>query len=534
MAERGRESLSNLHWLRHEVLRGRINRREFIQLAAAAGLTIPLADAMYSRALAATPKKGGKLRLGISWGASTNTLDPASILDSHVGCINLSLRSTLMQVGEKGEITYDLAEAHEPSDQAKTWAFTVRKGVTFHNGKSLTPNDVIATIRHHMGPNSKSSAKSVVAEIDDIKADGDKVIFKLKGGNADFPYALSEHRLAIMPAKENGEADWQSGIGTGPYSLVDFRPGEVMHGKRNANYFRDTWFDEIELLSIIDPTARSNALLSGQLDAMDRVEAKIIGLIEKKNGIKVDKIAGYGHSVFSMNVTAAPFDNADVRTALKYAIDRKEIIKKVFGGLGTPGNDNPIAPSVKFAINPKPVHEYDPDKAKSLLKKAGVKDLKINLSAADAAFTGAVDAATLYRESAAKAGIDLTVVREANDGYWDNVWLKKPFVASDWYGRPTADGQFTFAYAADSTQNETFYKGARFNELLKMARSELDEKKRAEMYAECQQLQHDEGGVIVILFNTFITARSDKLEHGALLSNLDLDGFRISQRWWFA
>ena len=105
-----------------------------------------------------------------------------------------------------------------------------------------------------------------------------------------------------------------------------------------------------------------------------------------------------------------------------------------------PGNDNVVAPSVKFAINPEPIHRYDPEKAKALLKKAGVSNLKIDLSAADVAFTGAVDAATIFRESAAKAGIDLTVVREPNDGYWDNVWQKKAFCASEWLGRPTADG----------------------------------------------------------------------------------------------
>jgi len=124
------------------------------------------------------------------------------------------------------------------------------------------------------------------------------------------------------------------------------------------------------------------------------------------------------------------------------------------------------------------------------------------------------------------------VVREPNDGYWDNVWQHKAFSASEWLGRPTADGTLTFAYAGDSNQNDTFWKNPRFNELLTTARSELDEKKRAAMYAECQQLMHDDNGVIVIMFTTFVTAYSTKVAHGSLLSSLDLDGFRIAQRWW--
>ena len=367
-----------------------------------------------------------------------------------------------------------------------------------------------------------------------MKADGGNVIFTLNGGNADFPYVLAEHRLSIMPASDSGDVDWQSGIGTGPYMLEEFKAGEITRMKRNPNYFRDTWFDNVSLLSIIDPTARTNALFSGQLDVMDRCDAKILKFMEQRPGIKIDKVTGYEHNTFAMIVTTPPFDNPDVRNALKFAIDRESIIQRVFGGIGTPGNDNTVAPGVKFAIDPPPVHKYDPDMARELLKKAGLSKLSVSLSAADVAFTGAVDAATVFRESAAKAGIDLTVVREPNDGYWDNVWQHKSFCASEWLGRPTADGTLTFAYAGDSNQNDTFWKNPRFNELLAAARSELDEKKRAVMYAECQQLMHDDNGVIVIMFTTFVTAHAAKVAHGPLLSSLDLDGFRIAQRWWSA
>ena len=513
--------------------RAGMKRREFIQLAVAAGFSATMADSVFSKAMAA-PKKGGRIRVGISWGSTTGSLDPATFLDNYMFTVGLTLRSLLAQVDPEGNIDTDLAESFEPSNGAKVWAVKLRKGVTFHNGKDVTAADVIASVRHHMGENSKSAVKSVVAQIEDIKADGDQVIFTLKGGNGDFPYVLSEHRLPIMPATDSGEAEWKSGIGTGPYVLEEFKPGEVTRAKRNPNYFRDTWFDEVEILSIIDPTARTNALLSGELDFMDRCELKILDRLAAQPGIEIDKVTGYEHNVFSMNVTVPPFDNPDVRNAVKFAVDREAILKKVYGGIGTIGNDNPVAPAVKFAINPEPIHQYDPEMAKSLLKKAGLSDLKISLSAADAAFTGAVDAATLFRESAAAAGIDLEVVREPNDAYWDNVWLKKPFVASQWLGRPTADGVLTLAYTEDSTQNETFWKNPRFNELLVAARSELDDKKRAEMYAECQQLLHDDGGLINLIFTTYVTAHSNKVAHGPLLTNYDMDGFRIAQRWWAA
>jgi len=361
MATNGNKSANSLDWMRTESSRGQMRRREFIQLALAAGLSVPVAEAMFCQALADTPKKGGRLRLAISWGSTSDGLDPALFQNNFLFTLGLSMRSLLTQVDEKGDIGTDLAESFEPSNGAKVWTFKMRTGVTFHNGKPLTAGDVVASIRHHMGPDSKSAVKSFVSQITDVKADGDNVVFTLSGGNADFSYILNDHRLEIMPATGNGDVDWKSGIGTGPYVLKEFKPGVRALLTRNPNYYRNTWFDEVEILSVIDSTARTSALLSGQVDYMDRCDLKTLKFLEGQGSILVDKVAGYEHNVFSMNVTAPPFDNQDVRNALKYAVDREAILKDIYGGIGTVANDNPVAPSVKFAINPKPIHSYDPD-----------------------------------------------------------------------------------------------------------------------------------------------------------------------------
>ena len=120
--------------------------------------------------------------------------------------------------------------------------------------------------------------------------------------------------------------------------------------------------------------ARTNALISGDIDYMDRCEAKSLKYLERQSGVEIDKTTGYEHNVFSMNVTAPPYDNKDVRNAIKFAVDREAILKKIYGGIGKVGNDNPVAANVKFAINPEPIHKYDPEMAKSLLKKAQVSN----------------------------------------------------------------------------------------------------------------------------------------------------------------
>ena len=519
------------------VSRGRISRRGFIQLALAAGLSAGSAQGLFSQAARAEPRKGGTLRLALGHGATTDTLDPATYPDQYTGTTMWgTLSNSLVEIDAEGNAVPDLALSVEPADGARRWIVKLRPGVTFHKGKAVTPEDVIGSLRHHMGEGSKSAAASLLKPVTDIRADGSSsVVIELEAGNADFPYVLSDYHLPIMPVVD-GKADWQSGDRTGPYVLESFEPGVRSSFRRNPNYFKSdrAHFDAVVALVVPDVAARTSALVAGEVDYLDSADLKTLNLLKQSPDIAISEHTGFGHYLFPMRVTVPPFDNKDVRLALKHSIDREDILQKVFLGHGKVGNDNPIAPAVKYAIDPKPRHAYDPDKARSFLRKAGFETLKIDLSTAEAAFAGSVDSALLWKEHASKAGIDLNVIREANDGYWDNVWMKKPLVGSYWGGRPTCDWMFTAVYAADAAWNETQWKDPRFNELLVQARSETDEAKRAAMYAEMQQLVHDDGGVVNVMFTNFVDAHSARLAHGEVAANWPLDGLKIAERWWFA
>jgi peptide/nickel transport system substrate-binding protein len=181
-----------------------------------------------------------------------------------------------------------------------------------------------------------------------------------------------------------------------------------------------------------------------------------------------------------------------------------------------------------------PQRHYDPDKAKFHLKKAGFDRLKVQINAAEV-WAGAIDAATLFREHAAKGGIDLEVVRVPTDGFWTEIWLKKPFLVSWWAPRPTPDVIFSIAYSRDAEWNETRFDHDQFNKLLVAARAELDNTKRGEMYAEMQRTVRDEGGTIVPFFRNFLFARRSRLQHGpSIAGNWQLDGHKAAERWWFA
>ena len=514
-----------------------MSRRDFMQFAIAAGMAPALASATFDNAVAqSTPRKGGKFRIAIGHGSTTDTLDPATYpgLFSAVALWGTASNG-LTEIDADGNVVGDLAETIETSADLKKWVFKLHNGLTFHSGRPVEASDVIASIQHHRGE-TKSAAKQLLATVTSVKATTkNEVTFELQDGNADFSALLSDYHLPIMPANADGTADWQSGDRTGPYAITDFNPGVKATFKRNPNYHKEdrAHFDEVEAFAITDVTARTTALSGGDIDYMDRVDVRVVDRMKGDPNIQILETTGTGHYLFVMNVTEAPFNDPNVRQALKYSIDRDEIVKKVFSGHGVVGHDNPIAPNMKFASDPQPRHTYDPDKAREHLAKSGLTSLSINLSVADAAFTGAVDAATLWQAQAKAAGIEINLVREPNDAYWDNVWMKKPLCASYWSGRSTADWMFSTAYASDAKWNDSFWANSRFDELLKAARAELDETKRAAMYAEMQQIVHDDGGALVLMFNTFVDAHVKSLRHNKVAANWPMDGYKIAERWWF-
>ncbi len=525
--------LKNLERL---LTQGKITRREFIARASALGLAAAVSPVLLkTKAEASTPKRGGRVIFGSAGGSTTDSMDPGTLMHTMSQTVNQCMRSHLVEVNYKGEPVPELAESFEAEPGAVKWIFKLRKGVEFHNGKTMTAKDVVYSFNEHRGADTKSAAKGVVEPIVDIKADGKyTVIFTLKEGNADFPFIASDYHIPVVPVGTKGK-EYEKGIGTGPFTMAAWEPGVRFLGKRFPNYFKEgrPYFDEVEILSISDTNARTNALKTGQTHVMNRCEPKTFHLLERSKGIQALKLEGARHYTIPMLTTIKPYDNNDVRLGLKYAIDRKQMVKQILRGYGYPGNDHPIPRNNQYFASDLPQRKYDPDKAKFHLKKAGMLGHTFKLHAADAAFPGAVDASVLIKESAAKAGIKVDVVRVPDDGYWENIWIKKGWVQCYWSGRPTADWMFSLAYAKDANWNDTKWDHPKFNELLTAARAELDQKKRRELYVECQRIVSDEGATPIPAFAMQLSAASDKLGFKNPAANWEFDGFRAPERWWF-
>ncbi|WP_080802259.1 ABC transporter substrate-binding protein [Desulfamplus magnetovallimortis] len=528
--------MSYLSLLEKMLEQKKISRRQFMTQASALGLIAAAPTILTKHAIASeTPQKGGTFRHAMTGASTSDSLDPATLFANHAINISSQVSNCLVEIDHNFKPVPELAESWEASSDAKKWVFKLRKGVEFHNGKTMTVNDVIFSINHHRGEESKSAAKPYLKSVESIKADGnDTVVFTLSEGSADFPFILGDYHLRIYPEGTEGK-DWEKAIGTGGYILENWEPGVRALTKRNPNYWKTgrAHFNEVETIAISDVNARTNALKTGRIDAMDRVDVKTVHLLKKMPNLNVSAITGTMHYSVPMLVDVKPYSDKNVRMALKLAVDREEMVKNILKGYGELGNDHPISSVNRYHASNLEQRKYDPDKANFYMKKAGMLDHTFNLHASDAAFSGAVDAAVLYQESAKKAGIKINVVREPSDGYWSNVWTKKEWCMCYWSGRPVEDMMFSVGYATGAPWNDTHWSNEKFNKLLKEARAELDEAKRLQLYTEMQQICNEDSGTVIPMFNQIVEGFSSKLGHGAVSAHMELDGHRNTERWWF-
>lgn len=512
-----------------------IDRRQFLSAAALMGAATGLSSIPLIGAHAADvpPKQGGHLRLGMSGGSTTDSLDPTTYLSWVPANIGYQLMNGLVEIDEHNQATPELLMNWESKPGAADWTFDVRPDITFSNGKTLDADDIIYSINLHRGKSS-SPAKPTLAPITDIKKlSANKIQILMSSGNADLPFLLSDYHILAVP---NGFTDWKNPIGTGCFVLEHYEAGVRCITKKTRPYWKPNcgYVDSVETLTINDVSARTAALLSGQVDAINRLDARTVDLLKKRPKVHVIQSAAGQHGLFVMNCTDAPYSDNNVRLALKYAIDRKQLLDTVLRGYGHIGNDQPIPSTNQYYDASLQQHSFDPDKAKFYLNKAGQTGLKVELNVNDVAFTGATDAAQLFQQTAKTAGIDLTIKQQPADGYWSNVWMKAPFCASYWGGRPTADQMLTIAYKSDAPWNDTFWKDPAFDKLLLDARVELDQAKRKEMYGQMQGMISNTGGALIPLFIDYLEAGSDRV-HGMKPNPLfDFMGERIGEKVWLS
>jgi len=512
-----------------------VSRRGFMGGAGALGAAtlLPAGLVVTGAARAASPRRGGRLRIGWNSASANDTLDPERLTSSLDWTRAFQIMSTLVRFRTDMGLEADLAESWEGSADATTWTFSLRKGVEFHNGKPLTAADVVYSLSLHRGEASQSPIKVWMDPISELKAvDPHTVRIVLAAPNADMPRLLGWPNTVIVP---EGFTDFANAVGTGPFRVKSFKPGISLLAERNPNYHFEgrPYLDEVESVGIGDTQARTSALLAGDIHFIVRVDPKQVELLERAPGVVMASAEGGTHTTFAMMCDRPPTDNASLRKALRLLADREGMLKNVQKGYGALGNDTPFPPSDPYYCKDLPQRSYDPEEAKFHLRQAGMEGATLELHTSEAV-GGSIgpDLALHFRQSAAKAGLTVNIIKQPADGYWSAVWMKHPFHMSNWFPRPTMDLILTQLYTSDAKWNEGQFKNERFDTVVAEARGTLDGAKRYELYCEAQRLLYEEGCSIIPLFTNWLDAHSANLKGWQGHPFGQGDGHRLAEHVW--
>jgi peptide/nickel transport system substrate-binding protein len=509
-------------------------RRDILTMLAAGGMQAALAGGLATTALsvhAQTPRRGGRIRVAGGTAAATDTLDPAKQSNQTDYSRCNMLYNGLTSLDGSLSPQPALAEAFNTKD-AKTWVFTLRKGVTFHDGKPLTPADVVFSIARHKDPATASKAKVLADQIESVKASGPgEVTIVLASANADLPVILGTFHFQIV---KDGTTDFAAGIGTGPYKLKVFKPGVHSMVVRNDNYWKPgkPYLDEIEFVGIGDESARVNALLSGGMDLVASINPRSIARISATPGFAVFKTQSGQYSDLIMRKDLGPGANPDFVLAMKHLFDREQMRKTIALEQAVIGNDQPIDPTNRFYFAGLPQRAFDPERAKFHFKKAGVAGA-VPIVASPAALYS-VEMALVLQQTAKDVGVDIDVKRMPADGYWSNHWLSSPVGFGNVNPRPSADILLTQFFKSDAQWNESRWKSDKFDQILVAARGETDLAKRKQMYADLQTMVHEQAGIGIPLFLASLDGHSTKLQGLSPIPLGGLMGYNFAENVWLA
>jgi peptide/nickel transport system substrate-binding protein len=492
-----------------KLVKGGFSRREVLKLSMVTGVSLVAAEHLLfdgKAAIAATPKKGGSVRMASNLHGPDDQLDPSLFTSTIDYTRGRATYNSLIQHANDLSPQPELAESFEPNGNATEWTFKIRNGVTFHDGKKLTADDVVYTMKRHQGESSTSVIKSVLASVKEWKKTGPmEVKAILDSPNADLPTLLGLFQTKIVQNDSTGD-----GIGTGPFVMESFQPGVKSVHVRNKNYWREgAHLDACEITAITDPVARVNALISGDMQLVTQLEPNAFRQVESAKGVTLLSTPAALQMGICVLRNTAPGNNDDFVLGMKYIQDRERIVKRILKGKGSLGNDTPISPAHgKDWCSELAQRKYDPDKAKFHFKKSGISSAELYVAPVSG---GIEDICLTAQANCAKIGFDLKLKKVPTDGYWGAVWMKEPLNVVTWNMRPTANSQMAIQFGPGAAWNDTFWNNERMGELLSLSLAETDPAKRHAMYCEMQTLIHEGSGMVIPAFSNINDGIADNV-----------------------
>ncbi|MFC8224839.1 ABC transporter substrate-binding protein [Streptomyces sp. NPDC057287] len=454
------------------------------------------------------PRRGGRLRAAFAGGGASETLDP------HLGNLfadaarSKALFDKLADYGADLAAVPRLAEAWEPNAGLDRWTVTLRQA-EFHDGKPVTAADVLYSYRRIADPGKAHRARASLEPIDlkASRATGERTVeFVLRRPTAEFPNVMAAFGTCIV--QDGATAFDREPVGSGPFRLVSFTPGRSTVLWRNDTYWDGApHLDELEFVVANEESARINALLGGQIEYAHELNPATGRAHEKTGAIEIVRLRNSAMQAFAMKTDRPPFDDPRVREAFFLIADRQELVDGALSGAGETGNDL-FGKGYEYYADELPQRSQDIGRARRLLRQAGAEGLKVTLdtSAVAAGFT---EAAGIFRDQAARAGVTVDVRMGSKDSYWKDI-LDSGTLCCYRSGAMPIESHISQRLLTDSTTNATRWRDRSFDALYRQAQSTKDRTARAALYGRMQRRLHAEGGFLVWGFGDWIlgTARA--------------------------
>ncbi|CAM3785050.1 ABC transporter substrate-binding protein [Nocardiopsis rhodophaea] len=470
--------------------------RRTVLMAGAAGAAVLPALSACGGGDASGGTEGGRLRVGVAGGSAKDTLDAHKATDNTDIARVYNLYDGLCGFNPDYSIEMVLAESVEPNDDATLWTVKLKKGLKFHDGSAVTADAVIFTLKRITDPDDPGSTAEQFATLD---RDGMKKVDDL---TVELPFTapyvnllevFAEYGVGIVPEGY----DPKKPVGAGPFKFTEFTPGERSLFTKHEEYWREgePHIDELEILNFPDETARVNALVGGQVDAISQLPHSQIEVVKADGNLEIlDSETGMWLP-FTMRVDKKPFDDERVRQAFRLIVDREQMVKQALSGYGSVGNDmySRFDPAYNDDL---PQREQDISKAKKLLADAGYEDgLEVELVTGEIS-PGAVGAAQVFKEQAKKAGVTVNLKQLTSTEFYGDNYLKWTFAQDYWSSRNYL-AQAAQGSMPDAAYNETHWDDEEWIELINKARSTVDDDERNKILKKAMKIEYERGGYIV-------------------------------------
>jgi peptide/nickel transport system substrate-binding protein len=519
-----------------------LGRRQFLRGVAATGAFIGAGGLLAAcsgsstsgnTVAVGTPKRGGDLKVGLTGGGPSDTIDPHKGLTYTDSSRLQSLYSPLVQLDANAELEYMLAESITPasSNDFTKWEIKLKPDVTFHDGKPVTSQDVIFTLNRIVSNGYSGTIPLGPIDLKNTKAtDTHTVLVTMTKPYSSFvnQLAASWVYLYIAPVGFNPAKP----VGTGPFMFKSFSSGQRSVFTRNPHYWRSglPYADTLEIIDFSDTVSLADALQTGVIHAAGTLDGPQMASLTNASGVKAVPSKGGGIVPFTMRVDMPPFNDVRVRQALRLLVDRAQLIDSALDGYGTLAYDvfAPFDPDFDAEL----VRHTDVAQAKFLLKQAGQESLSVTLTTSQIA-TGTVAMATVLAEQAKVAGVKINVNNVPSGTFFGKQYLSWPF-AQDYYNYFPYIPQVAESMLMGSPFNETHTNNVSYTKLYNEANATASGSSlEKELLHEMQSFDFNMGGYIIPAYVDALDAYSTKIAGfkaariGQPLSNFDME------HWYF-